>query len=134
MNKNLINSKNRKGFTLVELIVVVAVLALLAVGAVIAIAGIQRNARIASNRTAALQLADTFNNYLAAGGDETTVDGAGGSSYWEGIVDIGIGDPLEFRIAFSSAARFDQVLDWIDGDGNVWVLVADDDDLDEVAA
>jgi prepilin-type N-terminal cleavage/methylation domain-containing protein len=62
--KNLVKSK--KGFTLVELIVVIGVLALLAVGSVMAFNGVQRNARRSVVRTEAMSLAAALNNYNAA--------------------------------------------------------------------
>lgn len=61
--------KLKKGFTLVELIIVIAVVALLAVGAIIALAGIQRNARRASRSDEARALANAL-NYFNASADE----------------------------------------------------------------
>jgi len=66
--------KNKKGFTLVELIVVIAVLALLAVGAVLAFQGIQSNARRTNLTRAAGNLAtavNSANNRIAGAGDPT---------------------------------------------------------------
>jgi type IV pilus assembly protein PilA len=55
--------KNKKGFTLVELIVVIAVLALLAVGAVIFFMGIMANARRSTFRRDTAMLVDAANHF-----------------------------------------------------------------------
>jgi len=64
-------NKNRKGFTLVELIVVIAVLALLAVGAVIAFQGIQANARrsvLSADTNALVNALNAYNATASARG------------------------------------------------------------------
>ena len=61
--KKKLQNKRKKGFTLVELIVVIAILALLAVGAVFAFNGIQRNAQRATFSADATALARALNNY-----------------------------------------------------------------------
>ena len=70
-------NKNRKGFTLVELIVVIAVLALLAVGAVIAFQGIQANAR------RSILSADT-NALVSALNAANATSSARGGTMWTG--------------------------------------------------
>lgn len=58
-------NKLRKGFTLVELIVVIGVLAILAVGAVLAFRGVQDNARRASLRDDARRVITILNSINA---------------------------------------------------------------------
>jgi prepilin-type N-terminal cleavage/methylation domain-containing protein len=126
--------KNQKGFTLVELIVVVAVLALLAVGAVLAIRGVQRNARIASNRAAAVSMAQQFNNFNSAGGTPQVVALPTGPSWTETIpAPMPGADDLTFNVTLSSAPRFAQVGGWITYQNDVWVVTGTAEQFDTQA-
>jgi len=124
-------NKLRKGFTLVELIVVVAVLALLAVGAVLAIRGVQRNARMASNRAAAVTMSQAFNQFNAAAPAAQAVTVVPVGASWSAILPAPMpgGDQLEFSVALSSAARFAQVGAWIEFVDGTW-RVRDGADFD----
>jgi prepilin-type N-terminal cleavage/methylation domain-containing protein len=123
--------KNRKGFTLVELIVVVAVLALLAVGAVLAIRGVQRNARMSANRAAAVTMSQAFNQYNAAVSSTEAVVSIPAGAAWTRVLPplLPGGDSLEFSVALSSSARFAQVGGWISLRDGTWI-VRDDASFD----
>jgi prepilin-type N-terminal cleavage/methylation domain-containing protein len=81
-------NKLRKGFTLVELIVVIGVLAILAVGAVLAFRGVQDNARRSALRDDASRLISVITNHNAESLSnpvilmplDTTMLGAGGTT------------------------------------------------------
>lgn len=57
--------KNRKGFTLVELIVVIAILAVLAAAAIAGYAGVTQNARQSQARSNAATICNAVNNHLS---------------------------------------------------------------------
>jgi prepilin-type N-terminal cleavage/methylation domain-containing protein len=125
------HSKLRKGFTLVELIVVVAVLALLAVGAALAIRGIQDNARRAANRAAAVHLVTQLNawNSMADSDDHVvatppSVEFAGASNNsWVGRVESPVGgDDMFYSAHFPCTCRALQVWGWIEDTSGVWSI------------
>ena len=64
-------SKSKKGFTLVELIVVIAIMAILAVGAVIFFNGVRENAQRAALSSDAEMLAGVLNQFIMLSGEVT---------------------------------------------------------------
>lgn len=66
-------SKMKKGFTLVELIVVIGVLALLAVGAIVAFGNVQRNARRSNRRVSATSLSRNLELFNQSASDHSSV-------------------------------------------------------------
>jgi len=66
--------KSKKGFTIVELIIVIAVLAVLSVIAVVAYSGFQQSSRQSLMRTEASSLAAALNNFNAATSATTRID------------------------------------------------------------
>jgi prepilin-type N-terminal cleavage/methylation domain-containing protein len=68
---------NKRGFTLVELIVVIAILAVLAVTAVMAIGNLSEEARLASLRAdcnTAVRALNTYNALINSGSEKDTFD------------------------------------------------------------
>jgi type IV pilus assembly protein PilA len=89
-------SKKRKGFTLVELIIIIAILAILAVAAIIAYGNIQDNARTSLNRANAATIVRAVNTYNSLGG--------GGPTELAGITlavieDMALTDPVEIDLS-----------------------------------
>jgi len=101
--------KLKKGFTMVELIIVIAVLAILAVGAVIAFQGIQANARRSNLLTASNSLAAAIRGINNEAGSRETVafiTGVGAGAFTQGgggAVDIDV-DIQDTSISFTIAA------------------------------
>jgi len=76
--------KQRKGFTIVELLIVIGVIAILSVTAIIAYSGMQANARRSVLRTDANNLVGALNNFNASGW--VPIAPAGGPPYGTGDV------------------------------------------------
>ncbi|MDD3242718.1 MAG: prepilin-type N-terminal cleavage/methylation domain-containing protein [Eubacteriales bacterium] len=72
-------NKNRKGFTLIELIVVIAILAILAAVAIPNFVGISQRAEIATQVAAAAEYANAINVYNAL--NATDIDATALTSY-----------------------------------------------------
>lgn len=71
--KKTMQKKNRKGFTLVELIVVIAILAVLAAAAIAGYAGVTGNAKASQAKSNAATIVTALNNYNAiTGGNAVT--------------------------------------------------------------
>jgi len=124
--------KTTKGFTMVELIIVIAVLALLAVGAVLAFQGVQRNARVTTNRTAAQNLVDQMNMFIQAGGAAAGIDTPANGVFTMVIPASGILDVQDYSVVFESQTRAAQVRTFINNTGpnGMWIVTATAAQLD----
>ena len=83
--------KNKKGFTLVELIVVIAILAILSVIAALAFRGIQENARAAADHANANTIASALRTVIATHGlaiTDANLANAEALETWAGGADI----------------------------------------------
>ena len=70
--KNLIKTKSKKGFSLVELLVVIAVIGVIAAIAIPAMSGIFENSSNAKNRRNAQSIASLYSSLRAAGATVAT--------------------------------------------------------------
>ncbi len=68
--------KNRKGFTLIELIVVIAIVAILAAIAIPSFIGLTNEATTSKNYATAVEMASAINVYNTLNPDSTIADGA----------------------------------------------------------
>jgi len=110
---------NKKGFTMVELIVVIAILALLAIGAVLAFIGIQANARRSIAMREARMLVQALNHYnerspnariTEENRDSVSAVSAGDNEVRVVLLTDGPIGTIDFGIIFSSQERFDTAL------------------------
>ncbi|MDR7870028.1 MAG: type II secretion system protein [Tissierellaceae bacterium] len=70
MLKWINKKRNKKGFTLIELVVVIAILGILAAIAVPRLGGFRQNAEISADNASAETLAKAAELYVAANGDD----------------------------------------------------------------
>ena len=147
-------NKNKKGFTLIELIVVIAILLLISVLAVVGFGNIIDNARDSAMRADAARLAgqvNNFNTFAATGNriltEETLRDQIDGN----GNVDLTLrsalsgpdgnqtgGDAIDGEFSISlEFSRIDSILEWLvepagaDADSGIRIWTVRDPDLEE---
>jgi len=100
--------KNKKGFTLVELIVVIAVLAILAILAVVAFRGVQASAAESALRADAERIADHLNMYLSAtDADEAAATARLGTISSSGVSSFTVEPDITVSIAVDTSRASD---------------------------
>lgn len=121
--------KGKKGFTLVELIIVIAVLALLTVMSVFVFMGVQNNARRSKLMTEARGIVDNvnrINSFLTVSTHITTH--AQLESYIVGNAFVYSQGGYTFSLEFESRERIEHVITFLTYNGSLWSI-----DLDMVA-
>lgn len=129
-------NKNKKGFTLVELIVVIAILLIISVLAVVGFGQIIDNARLSATTADANRLAGQLNLYNAfqpadvrRTEDDQITDAEDGDG--SGRFNLEISDPMEANFSISiDQSRRDDVLAMLcyDSSLEMWVVVGPDED------
>lgn len=115
--------RNKKGFTLIELIVVLAVLAIIMAIAVPRFVGVQEEAKVESDRATLANIVKISEFYLVKGEMEAgeTYEGAG----LLGIIEADFPNGVEFQSEGNEGAGLEAVTVEIDGEGKVFASIGD---------
>jgi prepilin-type N-terminal cleavage/methylation domain-containing protein len=121
---------NKKGFTLIELIVVIAILAVLAVTAMLAIGNVSSQAQFAAARADANTIVRALNTYNSLCNSEKVIDGSNdhGARQDLELNASAADDPdivtLDLSIAMD-ATRFGTAIseEWVTYGDNGWIVV-----------
>ena len=130
--KNLIKTKAKKGFSLVELLVVIAVIGVIAAIAIPAMSGIFGKSEGAKNKRNAQSIVSTFNSARAAGNTVAYISTAPGAAVTAvtttGLVGAGAFAGSQFSAPMSTvesnAAKTDITLVGADANSTVMSLTA----------